>query len=147
MADDMTAAQRSYTMSRIRSARNQSTELRLLRLFRTAGLVGWRRGADLPGRPDFVFRKARVAVFVDGCFWHGCSRCALEAKSNKRYWLPKIARNVARDRRVTRELRSDGWVVVRIWEHMIRTHPGRCLQRVRGAVVCSRHPRKRNAAA
>ena len=114
MADDMTAAQRWYTMSRIRSVGNETTELRLVRLLREARLVGWRRRTSLPGKPDFVFRKARVAIFVDGCFWHGCRRCALSAKSNTKYWLPKIARNAARDKRITSELRGAGWVVIRI---------------------------------
>ena len=67
-------------------------------------------------KPDFVFPRERVAVFVDGCFWHGCPRCYTRPKSNRKFWDAKVARNQARDRRVTRQLRADGWSVCRIWE-------------------------------
>lgn len=87
-------------------------------LMRAHGITGWRRGATLVGKPDFVFRREHVAVFVDGCFWHrhpGC-KFAYTPKSRLEFWLPKFARNVARDRLVTRTLRKDGWTVVRVWE-------------------------------
>lgn len=67
-------------------------------------------------RPDFVFRAQRVAVFVDGCFWHGCPRHATRPKQNRKFWDEKIARNQARDRLVTRELKKSGWTVLRLWE-------------------------------
>src|SRR5688572_13055237 len=98
MADNMTRRQRSRTMSRIRSVGNASTELRFLSLMRSAGLSGWRRNINLPGRPDVTFVRERVAVFLDGCFWHGCPRCYAEPKSNIKYWMRKIAGNVARDK-------------------------------------------------
>jgi len=85
---------------------------------RAHGITGWRRKARVFGKPDFVFRSERVAVFVDGCFWHrhpGC-RFAATPKSRPEFWLPKFERNVARDRLVTRTLRSAGWRVVRVWE-------------------------------
>jgi len=134
MTDDMTVAQRSYTMSRILSGRNRSTELRLLRLLRTARLSGWRRDSGLPGHPDFVFPKMHVALFVDGCFWHGCPRCRLRSKSNRDYWQSKIAGNAARDKIVTRELQAAGWLVIRIWEHAIRARPEACVERIRSAL-------------
>lgn len=105
-------------MSAIRGKGNKATELRMIALLRAQGLSGWRRGQALTGKPDFVFRRERVALFVDGCFWHrhpGC-RYAYTPKSRLEFWLPKFARNVARDREVTRALRKDGWRVVRVWE-------------------------------
>jgi DNA mismatch endonuclease (patch repair protein) len=123
MTDDMTVAQRSYTMSRIRSSGNEATELRFLKLLRSLGITGWRRKVRLAGRPDLVFRKERVVVFLDGCFWHGCPRCALRSKSNLRYWDVKIPGNVARDKRVNAELRAKGWQVLRIWQHEIKKRP------------------------
>lgn len=134
MPDDMTRAQRSYTMSRIRSTGNEATELRFLHLLRTARLAGWRRNTRLPGRPDIVFGRERVVIFLDGCFWHGCPKCYAPPKSHVDYWKPKIAGNVMRDKKVASKLRAAGWVVVRIWQHSIRTHPDRTLRRVRLAL-------------
>lgn len=118
MSDVFTAEKRSAVMSRIRARGNRNTELRLARLFREAAVTGWRRNMTVFGRPDFVFAGARVAVFVDGCFWHrhpGCKFC-YTPKSRPEFWLPKFERNVARDRLVTRTLRKAGWRVVRVWE-------------------------------
>ena len=120
MADRMTKAQRSYTMSRIRSSGNETTEKRFVALLKSAGIKGWRRHAKLAGRPDFIFPRARVAVFLDGCFWHGCPRCCRTPKTNPAYWTDKIRKNALRDREVSSSLRSAGWRVVRLWEHSIR---------------------------
>ena len=120
MADNMSPKQRSYTMSRIRSRRNQSTEEWLAKAFRRHGIKGWRRHTNLPGRPDFIFRKERVAVFVDGCFWHGCPRCKLCPKSNTEYWDKKISGNKSRNRRDRAMLQQKGWIVVRLWEHSLK---------------------------
>jgi DNA mismatch endonuclease (patch repair protein) len=121
-------------MSRIRSAGNEATEGRFLNLLRSGGLTGWRRKTRLPGRPDVAFGRERVAVFLDGCFWHGCPRCYMPPRSNIDYWGPKIAGNVARDKKVDMTLRAAGWIVLRIWQHSIRAHPGRTLRRVRLAL-------------
>ena len=119
--DPLTPAQRSERMSRVRSSGNASTELRLIQLFRQHGITGWRRKVPLPGRPDFVFRAARLAVFVDGCFWHGCPKHKRLPKSRPDFWAPKLERNRQRDREVNRTLRGKGWTVVRIWECSLRT--------------------------
>jgi DNA mismatch endonuclease (patch repair protein) len=71
-------------------------------------------------RPDFIFPRLRVAVFVDGCFWHGCPKHATQPKTNAKFWRDKIAGNKSRDRRVNSALRKRGWTVVRVWEHELR---------------------------
>jgi DNA mismatch endonuclease (patch repair protein) len=115
--DIFTKRKRSEVMSRIRGSGNKGTELRLIQIFRANNITGWRRGSLLPGKPDFVFPKLKSAVFVDGCFWHGCPKHGRSPRSNAEYWSAKIAGNKARDHRVNRLLRTKDWIVVRIWEH------------------------------
>jgi DNA mismatch endonuclease, patch repair protein len=115
-------------MAAIRSKGNKDTELRLAAMFRAGGITGWRRHQRLPGRPDFVFRRERLAVFVDGCFWHSCPYHGRKPSSRQNYWLPKLARNKMRDRIVTRQLRKLGWSVLRIWHHELANEP-RVVQR------------------
>lgn len=121
MADWLSREQRSRNMASIRSKGNATTERAFLQLLREAGISGWRRHVDLPGRPDFIFRSHRLAVFIDGCFWHGCPRCYRPPDDNKRYWRAKVLSNRSRDRRRTRELRSLQWQVMRIWEHSLKS--------------------------
>ncbi|MDZ4200932.1 MAG: hypothetical protein U1C96_02160 [Gallionella sp.] len=102
MADIWSKQKRSEVMSLIRSGGNKATELRLIRIFREYGITGWRRNQPLLGKPDFTFRRGRIVVFVDGCFWHGCPKCYKRPKSNRKYWDAKIAANRKRDRYVTR---------------------------------------------
>ena len=118
MADLFTAAKRSHVMSRIRASGNRDTELRLMALFRQRRITGWRRNARVFGKPDFIFPRGKLAVFVDGCFWHRHQGCkfAYVPKSRLEFWLPKFGNNVARDKIVTQTLRKDGWKVLRIWE-------------------------------
>lgn len=116
MADVFTPQRRSAIMALVRSNSNASTEQRLVRLFRNHRITGWRRRARLPGSPDFIFRVAKVAIFVDGCFWHGCPQHGHLPRSRLDYWQPKLARNARRDRAVNRTLRAAGWRVIRIWE-------------------------------
>lgn len=118
MPDVFTLQKRSAVMSRIRASGNRDTELRMMQLFRAVGITGWRRNAKIFGRPDFVFTKQRVALFVDGCFWHGCPRPkhSNAPKNNSEFWAKKLGGNVARDRLVTRTLRKAGWHVLRVWE-------------------------------
>lgn len=118
--DHLTIKGRSALMSRIRGYDNSTTEARLAFLLRKHRLAGWRRSSVLTGRPDFVWVKERVAVFVDGCFWHGCPRHGHVPKSRLEYWQPKLERNRRRDRSASRILRSQGWKVIRIWECALR---------------------------
>lgn len=119
MADVFTKKKRSQVMAAIRSRGNKDTELALAKLLRRHGIIGWRRHQPVFGKPDFIFRKQKVVVFVDGCFWHGCPSCYRRPKSNRVYWDAKITRNRERDRKVSRELHKGGWRVIRIWEHSL----------------------------
>lgn len=111
------SAARSRIMSSVRGRGNETTELRLARAFRKAGISGWRRHVRLPGRPDFVFARLGLAIFVDGCFWHGCPRCYLAPTRNAWFWADKVETNKRRDRRVAAALRRAGWRVIRLREH------------------------------
>jgi DNA mismatch endonuclease (patch repair protein) len=129
MADVYSKAKRSQVMSRIRSRGNRDTELALVKLLRRHRLTGWRRNQPLFGKPDFVFRRRRLALFVDGCFWHGCPKHATQPKNNGAFWRKKFARNQARDRLVNRTLRRAGWRVLRIWGHELARKNEPCLVR------------------
>ncbi len=126
-------ATRSWVMSRI-LGRDTGPEL-LLRRF------AWRLGLryrlhDRIGRarPDLLFRGPRVAVFIDGCFWHGCPAHYVPPRSSRDFWSRKLRLNVERDRRVTAELERDGWRVIRLWEHQVESDPLQCAQRIAAIV-------------
>jgi DNA mismatch endonuclease (patch repair protein) len=133
MPDVFTKAKRSDVMSRIRGHGNKETELALMKLLRCDHITGWRRHQPVFGKPDFVFREARVAVFVDGCFWHGCPKHCKTPAGNRPFWEKKLAANKARERRVNRELRKLGWRVVRIWEHDLAKRAEKCLRKITDA--------------
>jgi DNA mismatch endonuclease, patch repair protein len=134
VADTFNKAERSRIMAAVRSRGNKATELLLVELFRAAGLKGWRRHAAILGRPDFVFAKERVAVFVDGCFWHGCAKHCRMPASNRKYWLAKIERNMLRDRATRKVLREKGWKVMRVWEHELKRGPDNTVRRISRAL-------------
>lgn len=120
MTDIWSKQKRSEVMSLICSRGNKSTELLLSGIFREFGITGWRRNQPLFGKPDSTFRRERVVVFVDGCFWHGCPECYKQPGSNREFWDAKVAANRKRDRCVGRELRAAGWRVVRMWQHQLK---------------------------
>jgi len=133
LADIWSLKKRSEVMSRIRGKGNEKTEVRLARLMRAEGIRGWRRHLPIPGRPDFSFRRQKVAVFVDGCFWHGCPRCFRLPKQNRAFWRAKIEGNRKRDRSVNVRLRRLGWKVLRIRECQLK-NPERVVGRVAEAI-------------
>lgn len=116
MTDVFDKATRSAVMSKVRSKGNKSTEIRLMEVFVERNIKGWRRNYPVKGHPDFVFQKRRIAVFVDGCFWHGHDCRNTRPKHNEDFWLAKRERNMARDKAVTEEFEKRGWTVLRIWE-------------------------------
>jgi len=122
-------------MAAIRSKNTRSTERRLRAGLAAAGISGWRMNAkDLTGKPDFVFDDEKVAVFVDGCFWHGC-KCKRLSKTHKSFWKKKIETNIVRDKKVSRALRRQGWKVVRIKEHELKSSVSKTVEKVRKVVT------------
>lgn len=107
-------------MQAVKSKGNKTTEIKLMDIFKFHRITGWRRNSKIAGHPDFVFPKQRIALFADGCFWHGHNCRNVTPSDNAEYWQEKIKRNKARDKAVTKELRQNGWKVVRIWECEIR---------------------------
>ena len=120
MTDTFSKKQRSAIMKAVKSKDNKSTELKLIGIFKSLHITGWRRNYKLIGHPDFVFPKERVALFADGCFWHGHDCRNVTPSDNAEYWKKKIERNKIRDRVVTDELTRKGWKVIRIWECEIK---------------------------
>lgn len=133
VTDVFSKSKRSEVMARIRSRGNKSTEMAFARLLRAHRITGWRRHLSIKlsngnklaktggqVKPDFIFPKFRVAVFIDGCFWHGCRSHGSAPSGNREFWRHKLAANRTRDRYVNRMLRKAGWTVLRFWEHQIK---------------------------
>ena len=116
MVDVFTKEKRSQIMRQVKSNRNKSTELKLIQYFKNHKIKGWRRNYKIFGNPDFVFSSPKIAIFVDGCFWHGHNCRNTKPEANKEYWNNKIEKNIKRDKLVTEELEKKGWKVIRIWE-------------------------------
>lgn len=137
MPDVFSSSKRSEVMSLIRGSGNKSTEMLFAAMLRKAAIKGWRRHLALTvpaparlkestrngairTRPDFVFPSERLAVFLDGCFWHQCPQHFKAPASNAEFWTMKIQRNVCRDRATTASLRANEWSVLRFWEHELK---------------------------
>ena len=130
MTDIFTPEKRSWVMSRIRS-KDTKIEMATASLLRR-NRIHYRRYPKLFGNPDFIVEK-KVLLFCDGDFWHGY-QYDRKKKPQKKFWREKIERNMARDRKVTRTLRRDGWSVLRIWEHDIQRNPEKCARKILKAV-------------
>lgn len=125
---------RSQIMASVHSKGNRSTEVKLRMLMVRAHITGWRLlPTEILGNPDFIFPGLRIAIFVDGCFWHGCPRCYRRPSSNQNYWDAKVQRNRDRDRRQRSKLRREGWHVLSIWEHELRS-PVKVLRKINAAI-------------
>jgi DNA mismatch endonuclease (patch repair protein) len=118
--DVFSSAKRSAVMAAVRSAGNKRTELRLAAILKENKLKGWRRNYKIFGKPDFVFRGSRLAIFVDGCFWHRCPLHGSIPATNAQFWSEKLSRNAKRDQAVNAHLDASGWQVIRIWQHELR---------------------------
>jgi len=129
--DVFTKKVRSEVMRSVRSKENKSTELKLVYLFLTNNIKGWRRNYPLLGSPDFVFPCNRVVVFADGCFWHGHPCRNIKPKANRIYWQIKIKRNRQRDGTISKELSKRGWRVLRLWECQLAKRPNACINKIR----------------
>jgi len=139
MADKVSKEVRSNIMSKIRS-KNTTPELKLKEALKGTRL---RYQPKMDGKPDFASKKKKIAVFVDGCFWHKCPKCYRPPKTNKKYWIPKIERNVERDKQITNELEELGWTAMRFWEHEVLESSQECAEQIRGKLnklACSPVP-------
>jgi len=121
---------RKEIMSSIRGKGNKTTELKLLALLKANKITGWRRHFAILGKPDFAFPREKLAVFVDGCFWHGCPRCYQQPRENTKFWKNKVSVNKARDKRVSRKLRGEGWSVCRVWECALKNSPSSAVKKI-----------------
>jgi DNA mismatch endonuclease (patch repair protein) len=119
--DTFSKAERSRIMASVKSKNAKSTELRFISILKDKGITGWRRNYPLTGKPDFAFPRIKIAVFIDGCFWHGCSNHCRMPSSNINYWNNKIEKNKIRDKKINKALKMKKWQVIRIWEHEIKT--------------------------
>lgn len=112
--------ERSKYMSAIKGKHNRSTELTLRMALIRAGINGWKMHYKLPGKPDFYFPQFKIAIFVDGCYWHGCPKCGHIPKTRSEYWKAKISRNIQRDKKNKKLLQNEGITVIRLWEHELK---------------------------
>ena len=116
MSDVFDTSKRSQIMKKVKSKNNKSTELKLIEIFKENHITGWKRNYPVKGHPDFVFLDKRVAVFVDGCFWHGHDCRNTRPSDNAEYWSKKRERNIRHDKDITSLFEQRGWTVLRIWE-------------------------------
>lgn len=130
MVDVFDKEKRSEVMSRVKS-KNTKPELILRSALYRAGLRGYRVKTKLPGSPDVAFTKRKLAIFVDGCFWHGCPECYSVPETNKEFWKNKLVENQERDAKVTNNLEKMGWKVIRLWEHQIEKDLSGCLNLIK----------------
>lgn len=128
MADTFTKEQRSNIMARVRG-KNTSPELNLKKLLSMTG-IKYNTNRKLEGKPDIILKSQKVAIFIDGCFWHKCPICFRAPKSNRGYWKQKIKKNVDRDRKLNKTLKKEGWEVIRIWEHDFLKDPNKVLLKI-----------------
>lgn len=135
MADVFNKEKRSQIMSLIHSKKNKSTELKLIEFFKQNGITGWRRNYKVKGHPDFVFLDKKIAIFVDGCFWHGHDCRNTRPVDNAEFWQNKRKRNMAHDKEITDLFERRGWTVTRIWEcELKRKNAAQLLSRIRGVL-------------
>ena len=117
-------------MSHIRG-KNTSIEISFRKLLLKNGMGRYRIHYNLPGKPDIVYVSKKIVVFLDGDFWHGYKWKNLGKAPPRKYWRRKIEKNIGRDKKYNLLLKKDGWKVVRLWEHDIKKHSDRCLNKIK----------------
>ena len=133
MTDVLTPEQRKYNMSRIRG-KNTGPEKKLRSLLWSRNIRGYRLHYTLDGKPDIVFTRRRIAIFIDGCFWHKCPLDFQEPETRKEFWMKKIDANVERDKKVNEQLKLEGWIVLRFWEHEMRKNPDDVVRKIKNVI-------------
>lgn len=131
--DNLTKFQRHKNMQNIRS-RDTIPEKRIMQELKRRKIYFAKYVLSLPGKPDIVFRRKKIAVFIDSDFWHVHPKRFIMPKSNIKYWKEKIARNQKRDERVNRKLRKEGWKIIRIWEYNVEKSLARCVEKILKAI-------------
>jgi DNA mismatch endonuclease (patch repair protein) len=129
MADVLTKKQRSYNMACIKS-KNTGPELVLRKLLSQSKVSDYKLHYKIFGRPDLAFPKKRLAVFIDGCFWHKCPLCFVKPTSRIEFWKEKIRNNIKRDKQVNKFLKKNDWKFLRIWEHELKKNPEKTCQKI-----------------
>lgn len=127
--DNLTKAQRKKNMQNIRS-KGTTPEKIVIRELKKHRVYFAAHATSIIGKPDIVFRKKRIAVFIDSDFWHGHPRRFIKPKSNIKYWREKITRNKERDKKVNKELRKNGWTILRFWEYDIKNNPQKVINKI-----------------
>lgn len=131
MVDRLSQTARSSLMGRVRH-HGTAPELLLRKALWAAGLrYRLKTTPRLPGSPDLLFPSAKLAIFIDGCFWHGCPLHGTQPKTRSEFWFAKISRNKERDIEVNRELQKLGWTVVRFWQHDVEHQIAGCVAQIR----------------
>lgn len=118
MADTVSKKKRSEIMRSVKS-KDTKLEIAFRKILSAKGLKYIKNSGKYFGKPDIIFKKRKVAIFIDSCFWHGCKKHCRIPSTKKQYWIPKIKRNIERDREVTKYYKKHQWKVFRIWEHVI----------------------------
>lgn len=132
--DNLTKEQRRKNMQRIRSA-GTTPEKRAMRELQSRKIYFAKNVSSIIGKPDIVFRRKKVAVFIDSDFWHGHPKRLIMPKSNVRYWNKKIKLNIERDKKVNKELKKAGWKVLRIWEYDVKQNMNRCINKILRLII------------
>lgn len=130
MSDVFSKEKRSEIMSQIKG-KNTKPEIKFRKYIWSKGLNGYRIHTKLPGKPDIVFTKYKLAVFIDGCFWHKCPIHYKEPVNNEEYWKNKIKYNIEKDKRINEELKKQGWKVTRFWEHDVNKDIENCYEKIK----------------
>ena len=128
MVDNLSPEQRRKCMSRNKGCDTKPELLLRSKLWRMG--LRFRTRQKILGNPDISMKNRKISIFVDGCFWHGCKKHATVSKTRQEFWRAKLARNRKRDAYVTKTLRDNGWIVVRVWEHEIKEDVNRCAQKI-----------------
>jgi DNA mismatch endonuclease (patch repair protein) len=128
MADQFDKETRSWIMSRVKG-KDTAPEIAVRSALWAKG-YRYRVHYPRPWKPDIAFSGKKVAVFIDGCFWHGCPKHYTCPESHKKFWREKVRRNMERDKRYTREMRARGWKVIRLWEHDVNKDLRRCIRKI-----------------
>ena len=117
--DNLTKEQRKKNMQAIKSS-NTKIEIKVCKKLWNMGFRFRNNVKSLPGKPDIAIKKYKIVIFMDSCFWHKCPLHFIQPKSNINYWIPKIERNVERDKEINKYYKNNGWHLLRIWEHEIK---------------------------